>query len=319
MDTRFLIVILTLFSISCGRLADGQEVDATRPLAPGVMVSISPEEEPDETFSGPVPIVEIVSGIPDLDWTPEYDPKSNTLKEMASSIIFRRTVWGLKFEFKPVRMIEVDVAQPSGKMKRKLVWYLVYRVKNEGLALAPTKTGVTYGVQPVNYSTRRLIPHFVLSSHEFGKEYLDRVIPAAQRAIQKREKPGTKLHNSVEITREAIPLSDGRVSHYVWGVATWEDVDPRIDFFSIYVRGLTNAFQFEDPAGAFQPGDPPGTGRLFRFKALQLNFWRPGDTLMENEREISFGVPIDPDPVMQQQILGRYGLDQRLDYLWVYR
>ena len=39
---------------------------------------------------------------------------------------------------------------------------------------------------------------------------------------------------------------------------TW--IDPRIDFFSVFVGGLTNAFQFEDVPGGFKPGDPPGTG-----------------------------------------------------------
>jgi hypothetical protein len=52
---------------------------------------------------------------------------------------------------------------------------------------------------------------------------------------------------------------------------------------------------------------------------LQLNFWRPGDTLQEHEREIRFGVPIDNDPAVQRQILARYGIDRRLDYLWIYR
>ena len=88
----------------------------TNELAPGVLIHVPPQEEPSETFSGPVPIVEIVKGIPDLDWTPKYDAKSNTLLSKASEVIYRRTVWGLDFEFKPVRMIEVDVPQPTGKI-----------------------------------------------------------------------------------------------------------------------------------------------------------------------------------------------------------
>ena len=31
----------------------------------------------------------------------------------------------------------------------------------------------------------------------------------------------------------------------------------------------------------------PGTGRKFTVKTLQLNFWRPGDTVEENEEEIA--------------------------------
>jgi hypothetical protein len=298
---------------------DGAGEDPSRPLAPGVIVSIAPEEEPAETYSGPRPIVEIVKGIPNLEWTPNYDPETNTLQAKASSVVFRRTVWGLTFEFKPVRMIEADVPQPSGRMQRKQIWYLVYRVKNQGYALRPVQDGVTYDVEPVNFPTRRFFPHFVLSSHEFEKEYLDRIIPAAQAAIQQRENPGTRLYNSVEITRVPIPLSDERVERFVWGVAMWEDVDPRIDFFSIYVRGLTNAFRFEDLEDGYKPGDPLGSGRVYQFKTLQLNFWRPGDTIDPHEREIRYGIPIDSDQESQQAIIRRYGLDQRLDYLWVYR
>ena len=36
------------------------------------------------------------------------------------------------------------------------------------------------------------------------------------------------------------------------------DVDPRTDHFSVYIQGLTNAYKFLDPEGAFKSGDPPG-------------------------------------------------------------
>ena len=79
----------------------------------------------------------------------------------------------------------------------------------------------------------------------------------------------------------------------MWGVATWTDVDPRIDFFSVYVGGLTNAYRWERHARApIKPGDPPGKGRQFARKMLQLNFWRPGDELQPIERELRYGVPL---------------------------
>jgi hypothetical protein len=63
----------------------------------------------------------------------------------------------------------------------------------------------------VNFATRRFFPHFVLRSQDFDKEYLAQVIPAAQAAIQKREKPGVRIQNSIEMTRIKIPLSDDRI------------------------------------------------------------------------------------------------------------
>ncbi len=301
-----------------------QQPPKIRPLAPGVLTVIPPETEPEETFSGPMPIVEVVQGIPNLEWTPNFDPKSNTLEAKAKRAIFRRPIWDLEFAFKPLRMLEIDIPQPTGKMQRKLIWYLVYRVKNKGYALQPkpisaNDTNGPHDTQAVNYATRRFFPHFVLRSQDFDKEYLDQVIPAAQAAIQKREKPGVRIHNSVEMTGIKIPLSDDRVDRSVWGVATWQDVDPRIDYFSVYVRGLSNAFIFADTPGAYQAGDQPGKGRVFRFKTLQLNFWRPGDTAFEHEEEVRFGVPIDSDPAVQQQILNRFDLLQRLDHRWIYR
>ncbi len=301
-----------------------QDAPTIRPLAPGVLTVIPSTIKEGETFTGPMPIVEIVTGIPDLDWTPNFTPKSKTLQEMAKQVVYRRAIWDLEFAFKPLRMIEVDIPQPTGKMQRKLIWYMVYRVSNRGMSLNPTASedqygNKTYTVERVNFPTRRFFPHFVLESVDFQKSYLDRVIPAAQQAIQIRENPGVKLYNSVEMTRAQIPLSDERTERGVWGVVTWEDVDPRIDFLSIYVRGLTNAFDFTDPPGAYRAGQPPGSGRVFVYKTLQLNFWRPGDSYLEHEREIRYGVPVDSDPNLQNYILERFGLPERLDHLWVYR
>lgn len=322
---RLLIATVLLLAIALVPASGwAQEAPGIRQLAPGVLTVIPSATEDGETFNGPLPLVEVVTGIPNLDWTPNYSPKSNTLQEMAKQVVLRRPIWDLEFAFKPLRMIEVDMPQPTGKMQRKLIWYMVYRVSNRGLALSPTATqdefgGETYKTEKVNYPTRRFFPHFVLESREYQKSYLDRILPAAQKSIQLREKPGTKLHNSIEMTRVQIPLSDDRVERGVWGVVTWEDVDPRIDFFSVYIRGLTNAFEFADPPGAFQAGQPPGSGRVYSYKTLQLNFWRPGDSVLEHEGEIRYGVPVDTDPVLQAHILDNFGLTERLDHLWVYR
>ena len=67
--------------------------------------------------------------------------------------------------------------------------------------------------------------------------------------------------------------------------------DPESDFISVYVTGLTNAYRWKDAPESFAAGDPPGKGRVFTRKTLQLNFWRPGDEYDENEQEIRFGVP----------------------------
>jgi hypothetical protein len=60
-----------------------------------------------------------------------------------------------------------------------------------------------------------------------------------------------------------------------------------------------------------RPGDTPGRGRRFTRKMLQLNFWRPGDELAENEREFRYGVPLNKADL--------YGVGDGVAYRWAYR
>ncbi len=260
-----------------------------RKLAPGVMETIEPDCRVAETVSRH-DVVELLAVDPKLDF--------------AKNVPFRRDVWCLEFQFKPVRMIRVDVPQADGHMRRQLIWYMVYRVTNRRQALHPVtepigssqgprvERGKTVEVD----KTVRFIPEFVLESPEYSKAYPDRVIPIAMGPIQMREDPARKFFTSVTIAE--VELAPGESA---WGVAFWEDVDPRIDRFSIYVTGLTNAYRWKDEPGRYKPGDVVGRGRRLYRKTLKLNFWRPGDEYNENEKEIRYGVPGE------------------VDYEWVYR
>jgi hypothetical protein len=271
-----------------------------RALVPGVEVTIAPDRQEDETFATR-DMVEILRGIPDLDWTPKLSSVTQTLQAMATKTVFRRDIWCLEFTFKPVRMLWVDVPQASGKMQRKLIWYMVYHVKNTGKHLRPVKqSDGNYVIKRFDRELR-FLPQFVLEAPEYGKAYLDRLIPVAIAAIEQKEDPNRKLLNSVEICSKLIPVSTDLVDHSVWGVATWEDVDPRVDFFSVSVQGLSNAYQWVDPPDAFKMGDSPGKGRVLTQKTLVLNFWRPGDEYVEDQRII------------------RYGIPGKVDYSWAYR
>lgn len=313
----------------------------------GVLKVIPTNGQPSETFTDPHPLVELTTNQKLPNWTPNFTYKGNdeqdkvhkgsTLREIASKVINRRSIWNLEFAFKPLRMIEVDIPQPSGKMQRKQLWYMVYRVKNTGYHLNfkpefDAWNHKTYAVERINHAVH-FFPHFVLQAHVpkvevvdgkrvetyQTKEYLDRVIPAAMKAIEARERVGATLHDSVSITKVSIPVSDDKNDKSVWGVAIWEDVDPTTNFFSIFVQGLTNAYQFEDPEGAYKAGDPPGTGRKFTQKNLQLNFHRTGDAVALHEEEFSFGIPLDADPARQGEILKLYNMQAPLDYQWIYR
>lgn len=271
-----------------------------RQVVSGVFKTIPADIKADDA-TGTHDVVELLYNGPNIGWKPKLHPNSRTLKEMATGTTFRRTIFGLELTFKAPRMIWVDVPQAGGKMQRKLVWYLLYKVKNPGgqVTTVPQPDG-TFKVEKLDEPIL-FEPQFVLESLEYKKAYLDRLIPVAVEAIRKKEDPARRLLDSVEISAKPIPVSTDRTDNSVWGVATWEDIDPRIDFFSIYVQGLSNAYRWVDPPGAYKKNAPPGKGRVLTSKTLRLNFWRPGDEFAEDQREIRFGIP------------------GKVDYEWVYR
>jgi len=274
-----------------------------RQLAPGVMHSIDPFRELRESLSRH-DVVELTNYNPNL-------AEANPTFDWAKEVPFRRDVWCLEFRFKTVRMIQVDVPQASGQMRKQMIWYLIYSVTNHGKAMHPVKQADgTFTVQPVDKPVV-FIPEFTLETSEFPNEkpfpkvYPDRVIPVAMGPIRTREDPNRQFLNSVEMCSLVKEGSEEkvrqiRVGETVWGVATWENIDPRIDRFSICLNGLTNAYRWEDTPGSYQPGtfEPGqslGKGRKFYRKTLRINFWRPGDEWYEHEKEFRYGAPGEVD------------------------
>jgi hypothetical protein len=136
------------------------------------------------------------------------------------------------------------------------------------------------------------------------KAYRDRVIPVAIGPIQRREDRSRRFYTPLEMAvanLEQTPDGPKPVwreiapGETVWGMVTWEggaephQLDPRIDRFSIYVKGLTNAYKWVDQD--YQQGDELLSKRTLLTKTLKLNFWRPGDEFFEHEREFRYGVP----------------------------
>ena len=293
----------------------------TTQFAPGVLNVIAPAPHPDETFAGPMVLQTLIDAHPEIEWgegfvdgRPNLGARTRTLYEMARQVRFRREIYCFEFSFKPLRQIYIDVPQPSGKMARKLVWYMVYRLRYRGGDMRPAADqigGVPLykRIESVSYDTRRAFPMLVLEEHTSGKKYLDRILPTANEKIAAREQITTKLHNSIDITTIDIPRSTDPAAPGVWGVATWEDIDPNIDFLSVNVYGLTNAFR--------QDGE--GDAAPYTKKALQLNFYRPGDAIRQTEDRVRFGVPSLADPAEQEYVLKQYGLEKRLDYQWIFR
>lgn len=314
--TPLIVCSLGLLALGVGQAAaqftsvEPSPTRAPREFAPGVETVIAPTVDPGETVTEH-DLVEIRVQ-EDLEWTPKL-LADRTLYEDAKDTRFRRTVWALEFGFKPLRMIRlIDSTEESGQ---RLVWYLVYRVKNTGTGLEPTfdESNGEFTAMEAEVGPIRFMPHFVLQGQDVApsggkiyRAYLDQVLPEAVRAIQQREVPGRKLYSATTMPLEPIPAGQER-----WGVAMWSGVDPEIDFFSVYVRGLTNAHDWTDPPGVYAAGDPPGKGREFVRKTLQLNFWRPGDRFLQHENEVRYGTAPGKAEL--------YGVEEGVDYRWTYR
>ncbi len=307
------ISLATLFvlSLCITQYSHAQNIGKLKSL--GVLNVVAPDRLPQETFSELRP----VAGLETAAFQPQTLAASETLHEKSAKIIYRHDVWGYEFSYQSLRTIEVDVPQPTGKMQRKVIWYLVYRVRNPGDHLSPQAKPDEYGhikydIVKKDYTSPsslgdRFFPHFVLDgwvenfstgSYE-KKSYLDRVMPTIVEQIRIEEKLDVKLHNSVEISALKLPVVKDENNLGTWGVATWEDIDPRVDYVSVFVQGITNAFKVKDL---------PDGSKKFQHKTLQLNFWRPGDSVDETKDEIRVGVPVVDSVEEQVKICRHYDL-----------
>ena len=253
------------------------------PLAPGVLTVIKPDASANDLILRG-DLLEVTEGQKEKTWTPKRAAPNTTLVERSRDRAFLPDVWCLEFAFKAPRLLEVDVPAVDLKMKRKQIWYLLYRVRNAGgrRAVAGEEAKPEQPFEKLEMPVR-FIPHFVLESLDpvidadgiaRYRAYLDRLVPTAVSAIRREEKvpANERLFDSASMTTADIAPGESR-----WGVAIWEDVDPRIDFFSIYVRGLTNAMQWRRRPGVdvVRAADPPAAHMEQALESLRLDFWRP--------------------------------------------
>jgi hypothetical protein len=278
---------LAIIAAAWNSSAPAQGPAGFRSLAPGVLTVIPADASLDDAIPRGS-LVEVTQGQQALAWVPQRAAPNTTFVELARRLEYPRDVWCLEFAFKPPRQIDIDIPAGEGRMRRATVWYLVYRVKNVGgrrLVIGTNDEGKPDPAQRTVETFEkpiRFLPHFVLESREgladdeglaAYRAYLDRLVPSAMAAIRLREDPGRQFLDSA-----AMAASDIQPGEERWGVAIWEAVDPRIDYFSIYVRGLTNAIRWRQrPGSAIDSEDPPGRHIEQTLESLRLDFWRPGD------------------------------------------
>ena len=156
-----------------------------RRLAPGIERTIPPAIQKSETYSWMQKLDELSKLAKDQQ-VPELGKRA-WAQDMLKNVRLEHDIWSLEFSFKPMRFVTVDVPTANGQVERKLVWYLVYRVRN------------------VSDKPVRFVPQFVLHSNDADTYYPDRIIATAMEPIRLREDPKRRLLNSVQISEVEIP------------------------------------------------------------------------------------------------------------------
>ena len=280
-------------------------------LAPGVLKTIKTELDPRDSVSLP----RSLPGLKATKYSPNYIADSETLYGRSQGVILYRPVWQYEFSFLgQLRQANLKVPDAAGAISNQNVWYLIYRIRDLGDTI--TYEQVKQNPQfehmkndlirnsPIAGKEKFFVPRFSLEGSiitnpaEGYKRVVvrDSVSPMVLRQIQRREDPAMNLLDAVSMSKTKIPMAKTDADGGVWGVAVFEGVDPRIDYVSVYVEGLSNAYRI---------GMSDDQSRM---KTLQLNFTRPGDIIDEHQDDIEFGIPLVDSPQKQVLICKQYDL-----------
>ncbi len=280
-----------------------------KPYAPGVLKSIPSALDVRDSFSLPMPM----PGVKLNQYSPGEVSVDQTLYGHARRVMFFRDVWQYDFAFTGLRQVSLSTLGNKGQEDRN-VWYMIYRVRDIGETMTYDEVKKDPAFDQIHHELKRgedvadrhFLPRFSLEGWVTDPKtkaykkvvYRNVVAPRLARQIRKREDPSVALYDSVEMSKLEIPKVDPDSEAGVWGVAIWEDVDPNIDYVSVYGSGLTNAYRIIQKDGEIS----------FKKKTLQLNFWRPGDRIDESKDNVRFGIPLVDDPREQVLIARRYDL-----------
>src|SRR5207244_2958455 len=104
-------------------------------LAPGVVITIPLEKQKGEENSTH-DLIRLLEKEPNFGERQNPNkPGDIAVSNLAKRVRLSHNIWSLEFNFKSMRMIEVDVPKPGAKFDRKMIWYMPYFVRY----LAPAK------------------------------------------------------------------------------------------------------------------------------------------------------------------------------------
>jgi len=191
-------------------------------------------------------------------------------------------IWVMELVLRPLRLVRVDLPNPRNNVVNdRLVWYICYRAINRPIVVKASLLELSPTDAELARKTQVFVPEFTLVTDDTAPKisYIDRVMPAAQPAINDRER-GTYL-NSIEVVGPVPPVVpyDTLGADEIQGVAMWRGIDPAADRLTLYMTGFSNGYVVKKA--------PDGTDMVWR-KTLIQKFWRPGDEIDQDEREIKF-------------------------------
>ncbi len=200
-------------------------------------------------------------------------------------IVRQPDLWMMEVEFKPMRMVYVEINDPqTGEKHKEHIWYLAYRFMNRPLPSRPNVEALPVNELDPLPGPRMFAPRFTLITYENPKTEIpvdilqDDIVPDALPRIRAIERE--QLQDSVGLYRElpAIVPVDAEQQPWIYGVATWRNVDPQTDFFKIIATGFSNGYQVPKDAA------DSATWR----KAIVQKFKRPGDEFDPSREEFTF-------------------------------
>ncbi len=202
----------------------------------------------------------------------------------------------MELQVKPVRIAWVDLPDAkTGEVKKTQVWYLVWRAINRPLrkregsdTLAVNQLDPLPG--PLQFMPQLTLVTYDDPNTEIPSQILpDRVLPGAIKEIEKIER--VPLNSSVSVIQDFpdTVAVDAETQPWIYGVATWKDVDPKTDFFKILMTGFSNGY--ENKGTVEEP-------ELWR-KIVVQRFYRPGDEFDPNVKEFEFKG--DPEWIYQPE------------------
>ena len=246
----------------------------------------------------------------------------------------RKKVWYLLYKVKNLGPAKLDekklnsilgTAVPEGsEMTLPVPMDITSKEKPRSTALELRQQTGLFAPQQGKNETIRFVPQFLLATNRLvvGTEpvenpatgqtewianttavaYSDRIIPLALLKIKEREKLAAMPETTVSIAEKKI--AEGEEYQ---GVAMWTDVDPRVNEFSIFIGGLTNAYQWSNRVtedGEYVNSGKIGEGRIIKRRVLKIDWWRVGDPKSLNESQIHFG---SQDAKMPESVFDQTG------------